>query len=410
MTWDSAAAADQIGPGDAQHESRNQGAGLTRPAIAIAHDYLTQRGGAERVVLTLLKAFPDAPSTPRSTTPTAPTRSSATPTIVTSPLNRVVALPPRSPRSPCRSSPPPRPGSHRRRRHHRRPAAAGRTASRPPVTRSSTATTRPAGSTRRDEYLGGARLARTPRSPAARHAAGTAPVGPSRGRSASIVYLANSRGRRSAASQRHLRARRRGARVRRTAWTRRPPGADPELGDCEPGYALVVSRLLPYKNVDARHRGRAPHGRRSSSSATAPRRPACARALLDHVRILSGLTDAQLRWVYARAGVLVAAEPRGLRAHPPRGRRHSAYRPWPCVVAVTSTPSSRVRPGCSSTTRNPRRSPRPSRFGTLTPGTVSDSGRGPSSSARPTSSTTGSAAACALAPRGRIAHGRPASD
>jgi glycosyltransferase involved in cell wall biosynthesis len=31
-----------------------------RPAVAIAHDYLTQRGGAERVVLTLTRAFPDA--------------------------------------------------------------------------------------------------------------------------------------------------------------------------------------------------------------------------------------------------------------------------------------------------------------------------------------------------------------
>lgn len=30
------------------------------PRIAIAHDYLTQRGGAERVVLSLAKAFPDA--------------------------------------------------------------------------------------------------------------------------------------------------------------------------------------------------------------------------------------------------------------------------------------------------------------------------------------------------------------
>lgn len=33
----------------------------TRPVVAIAHDYLTQRGGAERVVLTMAKAFPDAP-------------------------------------------------------------------------------------------------------------------------------------------------------------------------------------------------------------------------------------------------------------------------------------------------------------------------------------------------------------
>jgi glycosyltransferase involved in cell wall biosynthesis len=33
----------------------------TSPKVAIAHDYLTQRGGAERVVLAMLKAFPDAP-------------------------------------------------------------------------------------------------------------------------------------------------------------------------------------------------------------------------------------------------------------------------------------------------------------------------------------------------------------
>ncbi|MBB1517129.1 glycosyltransferase [Tessaracoccus sp. MC1679] len=31
-----------------------------RPRVAIAHDYLTQRGGAERVVLAMLRAFPEA--------------------------------------------------------------------------------------------------------------------------------------------------------------------------------------------------------------------------------------------------------------------------------------------------------------------------------------------------------------
>ncbi len=31
-----------------------------RPRVAIAHDYLTQRGGAERVVLAMARAFPDA--------------------------------------------------------------------------------------------------------------------------------------------------------------------------------------------------------------------------------------------------------------------------------------------------------------------------------------------------------------
>ena len=30
-------------------------------SVALVHDYLTQRGGAERVVLALHRAFPDAP-------------------------------------------------------------------------------------------------------------------------------------------------------------------------------------------------------------------------------------------------------------------------------------------------------------------------------------------------------------
>src|SRR3954464_8624847 len=38
----------------------SDGAAIT-PRVAIAHDYVTQRGGAERVVLTLLRAFPGAP-------------------------------------------------------------------------------------------------------------------------------------------------------------------------------------------------------------------------------------------------------------------------------------------------------------------------------------------------------------
>ena len=33
----------------------------TKPSVAIVHDYLTQKGGAERVVLSLCRAFPNAP-------------------------------------------------------------------------------------------------------------------------------------------------------------------------------------------------------------------------------------------------------------------------------------------------------------------------------------------------------------
>lgn len=42
-------------------DTRRRYDGSDGPRVAIAHDYLTQRGGAERVVLSMSRAFPDAP-------------------------------------------------------------------------------------------------------------------------------------------------------------------------------------------------------------------------------------------------------------------------------------------------------------------------------------------------------------
>ncbi|CDO10087.1 glycosyl transferase [Mycolicibacterium cosmeticum] len=42
-------------------EVRRRFDGVDGPKVAIAHDYLTQRGGAEKVVLSMSRAFPDAP-------------------------------------------------------------------------------------------------------------------------------------------------------------------------------------------------------------------------------------------------------------------------------------------------------------------------------------------------------------
>jgi len=39
--------------------------------VALVHDYLTHRSGAERVVLSMLKAFPGAPLGPERDRPTA---------------------------------------------------------------------------------------------------------------------------------------------------------------------------------------------------------------------------------------------------------------------------------------------------------------------------------------------------
>lgn len=66
--------------------------GVDGPRVAIAHDYLTQRGGAEKVVLSMSKAFPDAPIytllyDPEGTYPEFADRD-----IRVSPLNRVSVL------------------------------------------------------------------------------------------------------------------------------------------------------------------------------------------------------------------------------------------------------------------------------------------------------------------------------
>lgn len=57
--------------------------------IAIAHDYLTQRGGAERVVLALHKAFPEAPIYTTLYDPEKTYPEFKNCTIITSPLNRI---------------------------------------------------------------------------------------------------------------------------------------------------------------------------------------------------------------------------------------------------------------------------------------------------------------------------------
>lgn len=66
--------------------SQNHG---TVPPVAIAHDYLTQRGGAERVVLALHRAYPDAPIYTTLYDPESTYPEFRDCTIITSPLNRI---------------------------------------------------------------------------------------------------------------------------------------------------------------------------------------------------------------------------------------------------------------------------------------------------------------------------------
>ncbi|MCW2835759.1 MAG: glycosyltransferase [Nocardioides sp.] len=276
---------------------------MTRSAIAIAHDYLTQRGGAERVVLAMLKAFPGAPLHTTLYDPDSTYPEFRDADVTTSKLNEVALF----------------------RRDHRLAlpllaAASSRMRIEADLTVASSSGWAHGFPTdgrkivychnparwlyQTDEYLG---------RPARRHHLGPALLAmrPALGRwdrrAAETVdrFLANSR-----VVQRRIQdTYGRDAEVLHPPHSMDPSAAQEpvaELSDLDPGFALVVSRLLAYKNVDA-----------AIGAARLTARPlvvighgpeaARLRTLADrHVRILSGLTDAQLRWVYARAGVLVS--------------------------------------------------------------------------------------------------------
>ena len=65
---------------------------MRTPSVAIVHDYLTQRGGAERVVLSMLKAFPGATVYTSLYVPETTFEEFAEVRIHTLPINRLPAL------------------------------------------------------------------------------------------------------------------------------------------------------------------------------------------------------------------------------------------------------------------------------------------------------------------------------
>ena len=65
---------------------------MSRPPVALVHDYLTQRGGAERVVLTLADAYPDAAIHTSLYDPVTPSPGFAGHDVRTLPLDRVGLL------------------------------------------------------------------------------------------------------------------------------------------------------------------------------------------------------------------------------------------------------------------------------------------------------------------------------
>lgn len=272
--------------------------------VAIAHDYLTQRGGAERVVLSLCRAFPEAEvhtlfHAPEQTFPEFGDR-----VIRTGPLNGIGVLR----RDPRRALPLLRAASSRMRIDADVVVASssGWAHAFPTRGRRLVYCHSPARWLYLPEdYLGAA-------GPLAVKRLALGALGPSLRRwdrqaaHAADAYLANSSVVRDRIADVYGIA----------AQTLFPP-FNPEvaLGDRQPvdqlgpgGHHLMVARLQPYKGIDAVLRafadlpderlvvvGRGPE--KDRLRAIAPR----------NAMFVSDLTDAQLRWTYAGARALIAA-------------------------------------------------------------------------------------------------------
>lgn len=278
----------------------------SRPRVAIAHDYITQRGGAERVVLALHRAFPEAPVYTTLYEPSTTFPEFEDLDIVTSPLNLFRTL---------------------RRDHRKALPLLAATSSRihidaDVVISSTTGWAHGFTATGKkiaychsparylylqEQYLGEA-------SPLSAASLGVRALTPylrhwdQRAARTVDTYVSNSTVVRD--------------RVReiygRESELIFPPHSVDVSGPRSPiaeleefvgigGHLLLVSRLLPYKNVDKAIRavGNLPL-ERLIVVGDGPEREALSASLPDNVRMVSGISDATLRWLYARSRALLA--------------------------------------------------------------------------------------------------------
>lgn len=293
----------------------------TPPTVAIAHDYLTQRGGAERVVLAMAQAFPDAVIYTLLYDPEGTFPEFAERRVVVSPLNRIAWL----------------------RRHHRfaillLPLAALFLRPKAQVVLISSS------GFAHGFHSVGKRLvychapARWTYQPSAYDGLSLNSGASQKGTTDSSVLVSQVLrlalavirpafkwwDRRAAlAADRYLsNSRVVRERVRETygieAKVLAPPLALDSSGPqtsvlsladwVDSGYFLIVSRLLPYKNVEcvvAAFAGMP--SRRLVVVGDGPGAAKLSATLPSNVRLVQTLTDAQLRWVYSHSTALVAA-------------------------------------------------------------------------------------------------------
>ncbi|MEE8331810.1 MAG: glycosyltransferase [Acidimicrobiia bacterium] len=267
--------------------------------VAIAHDYLTQRGGAERVVLTMAEAFPEAPIYTSLFEPAGTYPEFADLDVRTSSLNRIGVL----------------------RRHHRYalPFLArsfGSTVIDADVVIASSSgwahgVTAPGAKKLvychsparwlylRDDYgTSAARRAamRLFRSPLLRWDQAAAASADS--------YLANS----SVVQERIAQVYGIHSEVLHPPHVVNVDGRHSPMAQTEPGFFLVVSRLMGYKNVDAVIAAMSElPAHRLIVVGEGPQRDSLVAAAPDNVGFVRNVDDARLRWLYANCLALVSA-------------------------------------------------------------------------------------------------------
>lgn len=276
------------------------------PVVAIAHDYLTQRGGAERVVLAMHRAFPEARIYTTLYDPDTTYPEFRDADIVTSPINRIKAF----------------------RQDHRRALPVLAPAAQAMKIPADVVVTSTSGwahgfategivyaychSPARwlyltEQYLGASSL-RSPRGLALAALRPFLRYWDQRAAAKPELYVANSR-----VVQDRIRDV-----YGREAAVFPPPHSVDTGAPCEPvpgledfvgpgGHFLVVSRLLPYKNVDqAVEAFRGLDGERLLVIGAGPLGTKLQAELPENVRLASHLSDAQMRWAYSSARAVIA--------------------------------------------------------------------------------------------------------
>jgi glycosyltransferase involved in cell wall biosynthesis len=268
---------------------------------AIVHDYLTQRGGAERVVVALTRALPGVPVHTSLFEPELTFPELGDVEIVPSPLNRLRLL----------------------RRHHRLALPfLARTFSRT-IVDADVAVCSSSGWAH-GAHVTGAKIVYC-HTPARWLYQSERYLGSTHGRAAraalalqrrslvrwdtaaassAALYLANSAAVRDRIFELYG----------RTAEIVPPPhgvdaaGEQEPVAALEPGFTLCVTRLLPYKNIDAVVEAFAGlPGRRLVVAGSGPDEQRLRASARDNVSILGRVSDAELRWLYASCTGLVAA-------------------------------------------------------------------------------------------------------